>query len=122
MQHGLSYTSFSYSNLTVDAAAAPPSVLVSFTVQNTGAVLGKESAQLYLGFPAAAGEPPLQLRDFASLPLAPGEAVRVDMALDARACSVWSEADYAWARVPGEYQVAIGASSRDLRLRGSFTV
>ena len=113
---------FAYSNLTVDATSSAPSVLVSFTVANTGPVVGKESAQLYLSFPPQAQEPPLQLRDFASLPLAPGEATLVTFALDARACSVWSEAAYAWARLPGLYGVAVGASSRDLRLRGSFTV
>jgi beta-glucosidase len=118
--HGLSYTSFAYSNLTVDAASAAPSVRVSFAVQNTGAAVGKEVAQLYLAFPAAAGEPPLVLRDFAALPLAPGEAATVEFVLDSRDYSVWNVAAYAWEPAAGEYGVAVGASSRDIRLRGAF--
>lgn len=120
--HGLSYTSFAYSGLTVDAASAAPSVRVSFSVQNTGAVAGKEIAQLYVAFPAAAGEPPLVLRDFAALPLAPGDAARVELLLDQRACSVWSAADYAWKVPGGTFGVSVGASSRDIRLTGSFSL
>ena len=117
--HGLSYTSFAYTNLTVDAAGAD--VRVAFAVQNTGAAVGKEVAQLYLAFPAAAGEPPLVLRDFAALPLAPGETTNVEFVLDQRAYSVWDEAAYAWKTVAGgEYGVAVGASSRDIRLKGAF--
>jgi hypothetical protein len=119
--HGLSYTSFAYANLTVDAASAAPAVRVALTVQNTGAVRGKEIVQLYLAFPAAAGEPPLQLRDFAALQLAPGEAAAVAFELDARAYSIWDEGAYAWRVVPGEYGVAAGASSRDIRLTGAFS-
>ena len=121
--HGLSYTAFAYSGLTVDATSAAPSVLVSFFVQNMGAAAGKEIAQLYLAFPASAGEPPLVLRDFTALPLAPGETTLVHFTLDQRACSVWSVADYAWQPVSGgTYGVSVGASSRDIRLTGSFTL
>jgi hypothetical protein len=56
--HGLSYTTFGYSNLTATASG------VSFTLTNTGSVAGAEVAQLYLGFPASAGEPPQQLKGF----------------------------------------------------------
>ena len=120
--HGLSYTSFAYSGLAVDAATAAPAVRVSFFVQNVGAVAGKEVAQLYLAFPASAGEPPLVLRDFAALPLAPGERTLVEFVLDARAYSVWSVEAYAWQPVAGgAYGVSVGASSRDIRLTGSFT-
>jgi len=120
--HGLSYTQFTYSALTVDAVSAAPSVTVGFTVTNTGAVSGREVAQLYLGFPPAAGEPPLQLRDFAVVgSLSPGEARTVSFVLDARATSVWDVEAYRWAVPPGEFQVAVGASSRDIRLRGAFT-
>jgi beta-glucosidase len=107
----------------VDAVSAAPSVLVSFFVENTGVVAGKEIAQLYLAFPASAGEPPLVLRDFAALPLAPGETTLVEFALDQRALSVWSVTDYAWQPVKGgAYGVSVGASSRDIRLSGSFTL
>ncbi len=121
--HGLSYTTFSFSpTLSIDATSAPPSVAVALNVTNTGAVLGKESVQLYLTFPPAAGEPPRQLRDFEMVQLAPGEAAGVRFVLDARGYSVWDVAAYAWTVVPGEYTVSVGASSRDIRATGSFTV
>ena len=58
--HGLSYTTFEYTALTFDAA----SLTAVFTIKNTGGVYGAEVAQLYLGFPANAGEPPKVLRGF----------------------------------------------------------
>ena len=107
----------------MDAASDAPSVRVSFSVQNTGAVVGREVAQLYLAFPDGAGEPPLVLRDFAALPLAPGETTLVEFVLDERAYSVWSVAEYAWQPVRGgRYGVSVGASSRDIRLAGAFTL
>ena len=125
--HGLSYTSFAYSDLTlVDEGGAGGGVAVGFTLTNTGPRAGREVAQLYVGFPPSAGEPPLQLRDFASVPLAPGEALNVSLALDARGLSVWLPGPGggepgAWAVPPGVFLVAVGASSRDLRLHGSVT-
>ena len=61
--HGLSYTTFEYSNLTFDAA----SLSAAFSIKNTGRVYGAEVAQLYLGFPADAGEPPKVLRGFSKV-------------------------------------------------------
>jgi hypothetical protein len=58
--HGLSYTTFEYSDLAFDA----PSLTATFAIKNTGGVYGAEIAQLYLGFPADAGEPPKVLRGF----------------------------------------------------------
>ena len=66
---GLSYTNFSYSDLTVSGT---DSVTISVTIKNTGPVHGAEVAQLYLGFPPSAGEPPQVLRGFQKLNLAPG--------------------------------------------------
>ena len=122
MQHGLSYTTFEYSGLTVDATSAAPAVLIALTVKNSGAVWGKASAQLYISFPPAAGEPPQQLRDFAMLPLAPGESMGVSFTLDERARSIWAVDGYKWVAVPGQFTVSVGASSRDLRVTGTFTV
>jgi beta-glucosidase len=122
--HGLSYTSFEYSGLSVSGGggggAAP--VLVTFNVSNSGGVFGKEVPQLYISFPAAAGEPPFQLRDFEVVPLAPGETGQVVFTLDSRAISIWDVETYAWKVVPGTFGVSVGASSRNFRLKGSFTV
>jgi beta-glucosidase len=67
--HGLSYTTFVYSNLTISGGpvSAAANASVSFALTNTGSATGAEVAQLYLGFPPAAGEPPQLLRDFAKV-------------------------------------------------------
>lgn len=115
--HGLSYTTFAYSDLKVrttgDGATA------TFTVRNTGHRQGAEVAQLYLGFPAAAGEPPRQLKGFSRVDLAPGRAQRVTIRLDARDFSVWDTGRHAWQPVRGGFTVSVGGSSRSLPLQAT---
>ncbi|KAH8429333.1 uncharacterized protein LDX57_007000 [Aspergillus melleus] len=138
--HGLSYTSFSYSNLNVH----DPSPLskyptgahsvggdsdlwdtvgnVSVTVHNTGSVDGAEVPQLYLGFPEAAGQPVRQLRGFKRVDIKAGEGKKVNFNLRRRDLSYWDVKAQKWAVAQGEYKVFVGASSRDLKLNGRFTV
>jgi len=113
--HGLSYTTFEYSDLAVEGTQ------VAFTVRNTGLVPGAEVAQLYLGFPASAGEPPLQLKGFRKTrPLAPGYAQRVKLQLRPRDLSIWSAKVRTWTVCQGTFELRVGASSRDLRLAGQL--
>jgi beta-glucosidase len=112
--HGLSYTSFEYSGL----KAAPGEV--SFTIKNTGKVVGAEVAQVYAGLPAAANEPPQRLVAHAKGQLAPGESKAVTLKIDPQRLSVFNTAKDGWETVPGQYQVLVGASSRDIRLKGAF--
>lgn len=112
--HGLSYTAFRYSALKLSPS------LITFTLENTGSVAGAEVAQLYLEFPAAAHEPPLQLKGFQKLRLNRGEAREVRFPLAPRDLSIWDVEAHGWALVPGEFRAHVGASSCDLRLRGSF--
>ena len=114
--HGLTYTSFAYSELHASSSS------VSFTLTNTGTRDGVETAMLFLAFPPAAGEPPLQLKGFQRVELAAGTSAQVVMALDVRAVSVWSSDDHRWEIVCGNYTAAVGASSRDIRLRADFVV
>lgn len=120
--HGLSYTTFAYSNLVIDAVSAAPNVTVTCTITNTGPVDGVEKPQLYLSFPAGAGEPPQVLRGFRAVPVAKGQAAQAAFTLVPRDRSIWDVGAYAWAPVPGVFTVAVGASSRDLRLVSNFTV
>ena len=76
-------------------------------------------AQLYLAYPKSAGEPPQQLRGFKKLQLAAGASATVTFNVDAPA--VWDAAKHEWAAVAGEFGVAVGASSRDIRLKGTLT-
>ncbi|MEU7834100.1 glycoside hydrolase family 3 C-terminal domain-containing protein [Nonomuraea sp. NPDC049129] len=112
--HGLSYTSFAYDNLRADSHA------VRVRVTNTGARAGAETAQLYLGFPSAAGEPPQQLKGFQKVWLRPGQSTVVTFPLDSAALSSWSPAAKRWVASHGVFTAAVGASSRDLRVTGQF--
>ena len=94
---------------------------MNFTVQNTGTIGGAEVVQLYLGFPAAAGEPPRQLKGFEKVELEAGAKTAVSLALDDRSFSIWDVTKADWAVVNGEFQVMIGSSSRDIRLHGALT-
>lgn len=116
--HGLSYTTFRYSDLRV-RTHRDGTVGVGLTVTNTGRRAGAEVVQLYLEDPPATGEPPRRLAGHRKVTLRPGESVLVDLVLDRRVLSTWDPATREWRVAPGEYRVLVGGSSRELRLRGS---
>ena len=120
--HGLSYTTFAYSDLKLHTAAAPGSIEVELTLSNTGALAGTEVAQLYLGFPASAGEPPRVLRGFERVSLAPGESRQVTITLGPQELSCWNPAAHARFVPSGTFTIAVGGSSRDLPLQTSVQV
>lgn len=106
--HGLSYTEFSYSDLSVDGDC------VTLKVKNIGNRPGKETVQLYIGA-SQPGRPAHQLRGFEKVTLDPGEETSVRFTLTDMDFS--SYVDGAFRVIPGVYEVQIGASSRDIRLR-----
>jgi beta-glucosidase len=120
--YGLSYTSFAFSDLSVTPHNVR--VTVSARVTNTGPVVGSEVAQLYLGDPAAAGEPPRQLKGFRKVTLRPGESTTVHFTLGGHDLSYWDDAANGWVVAGGQYQVYVGDSSAlaNLPLQGGFTV
>ncbi len=140
--YGLSYTTFNYSNLrvtpgTVQNGVSNPGatacgcngqgsrqVTVSATVTNTGRAAGSDVAQLYLGDPASAGQPPRQLQGFQKVTLQPGQSTTVHFTLTGHALSYWDDAANGWVLPDGQYQVYVGDSSAlaNLPLRGGFTV
>jgi beta-glucosidase len=111
--YGLSYTSFSYSNLKVTGGEEPT---VSFTVKNTGSRAGSEVAEIYAGLPASAGEPPKRLVGWSKVPLNPGESKEVSVSVKPLYLSIFEESSDSWKRVPGTYTFMVGSSSRDLPL------
>ncbi len=122
--HGLGYTTFAYDDLEIspEHVAGDGAVQVSCTLRNTGTRAGEEVVQLYVRDPvASAARPVKELRGFARVALAPGEARRVRFELPCELLS-FHDADMRCVVEPGEIQVALGASSSDLRLRGAFTV
>ena len=104
------------------AAWATAPAAVTFDVYNVGARDGEEVAQLYIEFPAAAGEPPQVLRGFAKYLIPQGFGQAIQLALTPRDLSIWDVDAYSWQLQKGTFGVAVGASSRDIRLRGSFTL
>ena len=125
--YGLSYTGFAFSNLRVtppQLAGRGAPVTVTARVTNTGPVTGAEVAQLYLGDPAAAGEPPRQLKGFQKVTLRPGQSAVVSFTLDRHDLSYWNDSANGWVVPDGGFRVYVGDSSAlsGLPLRGGFTV
>jgi len=120
--YGLAYTTFGYSNLTVGAVSPSGQVQIGFDLTNTGGRAGAEVPQLYLGFPSAAGEPPKLLTGFQRISLSPVQTRHVTFNLDWEDLANWDATARGWVVTPGQFQVMIGASSRDIWLTGSFTV
>jgi beta-glucosidase len=114
--HGLSYTTFSYARLSATPKA------VTFTVQNTGTRAGAEVAQVYVGLPASAGEPPRRLVAWEKVHLAPGESKTVVLPLDPLLLSVFDPVRNGWQLVPGDYAIFVGPSSRTTPLGATVRI
>lgn len=113
--HGLSYTSFEYSDLMVERDS------VRCKVTNSGQRPGKEVVQLYVGDPeASVARPKRELKGFVKVALEPGETAAVEFTLTSRDFSFWSELIHDWALEAGRFDISVGASSRDLRLTASI--
>lgn len=124
--HGLSYSSFAYSNLAIKGilSSNPDSVCnVSFSIDlQPGSPPGTEVAQLYIEFPNGLGEPPRVLKGFAKVSLTPGVTAHVSIQLKGKDMFMWDENTDAWRSQAGLYYAVVGSSSRDLRLRGPFDI
>jgi beta-glucosidase len=117
---GLSYTTYAFSNLVVGALSGGQAD-VAATVTNTGTRAGTEVAQLYVGAPAANGEPPRQLKNFQRVTLNPGQAQTIHFTVTSRDLAYWDTASSAWKTPAGAYQIMVGDSSRNLPLTGTLT-
>ena len=120
--HGLSYTTFAYSNLKLDRHELTDldTLTVSVDITNTGKVRGKEIVQLYVrDNTGACRRPDKELKGFEKISLEPGETKTVTMTLDHRSFA-WYHTDLKdWYAASGKYDILIGASSRDIRLSES---
>jgi beta-glucosidase len=114
--HGISYTSFAYSALHVDASNAA----VTFQLQNTGQLAGEEIAQVYATLPAASGEPFRRLVGWQRVKLAPQEAKTVTITPDATLLSIFDDHTNCWKRLPGTYRIEVGTASDDLALHSDI--
>ncbi|MDB5089336.1 MAG: beta-glucosidase [Mucilaginibacter sp.] len=122
--HGLSYTSFEYSNLTITPAHLPlnGSANISVTVKNTGKVEGTEVVQLYIRDVIASVTTPVKsLKGFSRISLKPGESGKVQFRLNNKELMIWNR-QMKQVVEPGEFRVMVGSSSEDIRQRGGFYV
>ena len=115
--YGLSYTSFTYSDLKVTADS------VTLTVTNTGARDGAEIVQVYIAKPGAEiFRPAQELKAFARVSLAAGESRTVTIPLDDKAFRYWNTRTDCWEVEGGRYEVRVGASSADIRLTANVDI
>jgi beta-glucosidase len=135
---GLSYTSFRFSHLTVtpgsivNGSSGPESskgqaatvVKLTAVITNTGGVGGSDVAQLYIGDPAAAGEPPRQLEGFARVTLKPHQSQTVTFTVTGHELSYFNPTAGGWTLPSGRYSIYVGDSSAlsSLPLRGTLNV
>ncbi|KAF3767348.1 family 3 glycoside hydrolase [Cryphonectria parasitica EP155] len=137
---GLSYTSFTYADISVTSTAASGPATgatapggrtdlfetvatVTATITNSGSVAGAEAAQLYISLPTSApASPPRQLRGFDKLSLAAGAQGTATFNLRKKDLSYWDVASQNWIVPSGNFVVSVGASSRDLRLNATLAV
>ncbi len=115
VRHGLSYTTFAYSDLNVTRMSA------SLTIHNTGRTAGAEVIQVYIAADASTSSiarPSKEVKGFAKVFLQPGEARLVEIPFDRFTTAFWDEELDSWVCERGEYGVLVGTSSKDIRLRG----
>jgi beta-glucosidase len=122
--YGLSYTSFTLSKLQLPKTMSGDRMAtVSVTVRNTGTRKGADVVQMYIGDPGAPVDRPIrELKGFERVELSPGESKTISFQIDRRALSFYSTEHHAWTAQPGQFDVSVGSSSRDLPLHGSFTL
>lgn len=125
--HGLSYTTFQYSGLTVSEPSTRENdiaITVKFTVANTGNIAGSEIAQLYISWPSHSTltHPPLTLKAFSKIYLEAGESGPVELRLDKYAVSSWREISDRWVVESGSYTISVGPSSQELPLTATMMI
>lgn len=120
--HGLSYTEFAYSGLTLKTEKGRD-VKLTFTVKNTGKKIGSEIAQVYVApIASKVDRPDKELKAFAKIELAPGKSRKVDLILKQTDFAYFDEHLHAFIADAGDYEILVGASSEDIRLRGIVTL
>jgi beta-glucosidase len=127
--HGLSYTRFEYRDLVLSQPQGPDSeslaeaLTVTFKVKNTGKVAGQEVIQLYVrDVESTAFRPAKELKGFAKVALQPGEETGVTLELDRRAFAYYDPQLKDWRVEAGAFEILVGASSQDIRLRATVEI
>lgn len=122
---GLSYTTFEYSKLTLpkDFTSSSNEVEVTFVVKNIGKKAGKEISQVYIRDVESSVERPFkELKGFSKISLKPGESKKVTVKLDKRAFQFYDADKKEWRAEPGKFEIMVGGSSKDIKLKGETTL
>ncbi|RKY95401.1 MAG: hypothetical protein DRQ06_03750 [Candidatus Hydrothermota bacterium] len=123
--HGLSYTEFKYSNLKINPEKVKlgGTIKVNLEIENIGKYEGKEVIQLYIRDVESSLERPFkELKEFKKINLKPGEKKNVQFELKQDALSFYDPSQNGWVAEPGEFEILIGSSSEDIRLKGQFAL
>lgn len=120
--YGLSYTKFDYSGLKLSSAKikSTENIKVSFQLSNVGKVTGEEVVQLYIKDKfGSVVRPVLELKDFQKVKLNAGESKTIEFTIDKEKLSFYNN-KLEWNTEPGDFEVMIGASSADIKLKSGF--
>nr|MDO8085854.1 glycoside hydrolase family 3 C-terminal domain-containing protein [Candidatus Sigynarchaeum springense] len=124
--HGLSYTNFSYSGISLNMSTASEgdTILVELDITNTGAVDADEIVQIYVNKATSAYDKRahLQLKGFKRVTVANGATVHVAIPIEASDFKIWNPATSAWVLEPGAYNIMAGASAKDIRLSITLSI
>ncbi len=121
--YGLSYTTFEYANLNLPPAFRTDhgEFSISFEIKNNGKRVGKEIAQVYIRDMESSVERPFkELKGFGKVSLKPGESKKVIIKLNKRAFQFYDPEKMQWVAEPGKFEILVGSSSRDIRLKGEM--
>ncbi len=122
--HGLSYTTFSYGQARITGELkADQAIKVVIEIKNSGTRPGKEVVQLYVRDPVSTlARPAKELKGFKKVELQPGAAQLVEFTLDFRSFAYYDPAKSSWILEPGEFEIIIGSSSKDIRWHGTIEI
>jgi len=121
--HGLGYTTFDFESMELASEGRAPGepLELRIRIRNTGSRPGKEVVQVYVAdLESSVPRPLRELKGFSAVRLAPGEVAELSMALEDRDLAYWDTTNHSWRIEPGRFEVQVGRSSRDIRLRREF--
>lgn len=121
--HGLSYTSFEYSNLAVSPISTAGDFEVKVDVKNTGELAGKEVVQIYVkDLISSSVRPALELKGYAKLSLDPGQTKTASVKLDKHALKFFDERRNRWTAEQGQFEILVGSRLKNLQHRAVVTL
>jgi len=123
--HGLSYTTFGYASMKTgkEIYDAGDVIKVMFQLENTGNFAAEEVVQLYVHRPDSKVEwPEKELKAFKRVSLAPGESTKVTLEIPEETLRYWNETTDEWVSDPGQIELLLGTSSRDIKLRKTISI